>query len=196
MHATIVRFLTGLMLLASAEIVHGAAPISWSRQQLIRIMPPGFTTTESITFTSKVSVSNVQVVVVPALQRFIQVTPSYFSSITAGSHYELLLNMHVPRDTPFGTIVDGAVRLRTGSSTLAIPLNLVIQVDSIADAQNLASSFGGTVVGFINEINVYQILTQTTSVAELNSLIQMLTTNGSVLLVGVSNNFVMALHRA
>src|SRR5207245_1873519 len=53
-------------------------------------------------------------------------------------------------------------------------------------------SFQGQVVGFISELSVYQIQTNTQTIADLNALIQRLNSSKPPPLTGVAKNFAMA----
>jgi hypothetical protein len=59
---------------------------------------PGQVGTESVTFTPAATASKVSITVVPALQQFLRVSPSGFSTISAGKRYSVTLSFAIPMD--------------------------------------------------------------------------------------------------
>src|SRR5712692_1415902 len=204
--------------LVFSPAIYGAPHISWSRGQISRIMPPTFVGTEHVQFIGNTALTNINVVVVPQLRPYVQVTPSHFDVIQAGTAYSLTLSFHIPADALVGSSASGTIRVvhaqRTlpttlklflgispdavrqsdfdkfvGNGTLVYPVNEILAIlspgSSLADAQQLASAIRGDVVGFVSEVNVYQILLQTTNVEDLEALIQKLRTSSPFFVVGI-----------
>jgi hypothetical protein len=136
MRAKMIVFFVSLVVLSSNQSFGGTPSISRSRQQLVRIMPPGFSANETITFTPNVSIRNAAVVVVPTLRPYLTVSPLFFAQLIAGTSYQLSIQISVPGGTALGVSSEGTIRLVVGSSTLATPLSVAVQVDTNAVRQS------------------------------------------------------------
>lgn len=213
-----------LVLLATTQVANATPRISWSRDLLARFLVPGTSASEQMSFQSNVSLTNVDLVIVPAIAAYVQPNPAHFARVVSGRPYTITLSITVPSTMPTGSVLEGTVQLRSGGNTISVPLSLFIGVDvdsarqpdpnklvqdgnvrypvnevlailspgcGPVQGQQVAASLHGTVVGFLQELNAYQILTQTSTVSALNSLITQ-TQTGSCLL-GLTKNYIMDL---
>jgi len=65
-----------------------------------------------------------------------------------------------------------------------------------SEAQQLAASFGGTIVGVIRDLNLYQVLTPTSSASELQALIDKVRASPPAYLQAIGENLIMGTPQA
>ena len=127
---------------SSAEKALATPAVFWSRPNVKRMLIPGQTATELVTFTASGSTSKVSVTVVAALQPFLKVSPTGFSTISAGKTYSVTLSLAVPNTIAVGTLIDGTVQLTSGVAVLAQPLPVALDIE----AASSRSSDPGSIV--------------------------------------------------
>src|SRR5262249_14291496 len=118
---------TGMVVLLSAA----PAPLTWTPGAVPAPLPPGASTTRTVSFTSSQNFTTVTVRIVPALQPLVGVAPVAWSNITRGQPTTLPLTIAVPASALPGTVT-GTLQLRTGSAPqgheLAPPLQVTITI--------------------------------------------------------------------
>src|SRR5438128_10244058 len=85
-----------LLMLVPAGIGSQNPPIRWSQNRIERLMSPGLTLQENLSFSSALTFKGVQVEVVPELKGFVSVSPSSFTEVSAGKSYGISLLFSVP----------------------------------------------------------------------------------------------------
>ncbi len=101
--------------------------IQWSQKKVEISGKPGDSFSMNVQFESKSSLYEVLLWVVPELQPFISVTPSYFSTISAGSTYSVNIDVSIPEDSEEGSY-DGTIHLSDGH-TIPKPLKVTLTVN-------------------------------------------------------------------
>jgi hypothetical protein len=108
-----------------------AAPVvQWTPNKVTRLVFPGQTLRLRFSFTSTQTITNASVVVVPALQPVVQVSPASFTAISPGITYVIDANITIPTSQLAGTTYNGTVRLVSGTQTLAQPISLFLDVET------------------------------------------------------------------
>ncbi len=105
-----------------------AAPITWSAPALSRWFFPGQTYQTSLTFTSSAELRELSVFVVPELQPFVTVRPSFFPHVTTNTPYTATVTVTIPTDSPLGLIYSGTVHLRTNLQTVPQTFKISFEV--------------------------------------------------------------------
>ena len=95
--------------------------IAWTPASITDAANPGSRQDISVLFTSKASVSNVTVTVVPELRSIVSVRPTSFASLQAGQVSVLTLTV-APSAAESLRTLQGTIRLLQGSATIANPL--------------------------------------------------------------------------
>ena len=92
-------------------------------------MSPGFTGVEQVQFVSDGTIGNVDVVVDPGIQNYVDVTPAHFDVVHDGRPYLLSISIHVPSNAPLGGSSGGNIQLVHVRSPLPAPLAILITTD-------------------------------------------------------------------
>jgi hypothetical protein len=105
--------------------------IGWTPTSVNQTVLAGQSKSVTLSFTASATVSNVVVQVVPALQPFVQTTPTQFLSITKGQPIQVTVTFSAPA-TALPSTVQGAIQLRSRSgnniNTLGQPLPVTINI--------------------------------------------------------------------
>jgi len=104
--------------------------ITWTPNKISETVSPLESKSVVVSFTTSENINNVDVNVVPELQPYLQIQPSTFSSIKAGSTNNLTLTISASANSPLGTF-DGTIQLKsTGkpAKTYAKPLPVTLSV--------------------------------------------------------------------
>ncbi|TSC63824.1 MAG: hypothetical protein G01um1014106_376 [Parcubacteria group bacterium Gr01-1014_106] len=134
-------FILGAGILVVVLILFTPAPapadpkITWAPESLTEEIGRGQSKTISVAFTTSEDISNVTVRVVPALQPFIQVSPSALGTVGKGQTFTLNIALSAAADSPFTTF-DGTIQLR-GKATLAKPLPITLKVVPVSPEEVL-----------------------------------------------------------
>lgn len=102
--------------------------IVWTADHITATVTPGESARQvqvTATFRSKIPPTTVSVV--PALSPYVSVTPQSLPAMNAGSQQTFTLSFSAPSGTTLGTI-EGTVHLRAGTSTIARPLPITLNV--------------------------------------------------------------------
>lgn len=122
-------------------------PITWTPAAITETIPAGTGHTVSVSFVSSQNFSNVDVRVVPALQPYVQVSPTTFANLIAGQTYTVDLTLSAP-DTATPGAIDGVIQLRrNGQNTIARPLAVT---SSILSTTATSIVQNGVAVSFVH----------------------------------------------
>lgn len=128
---------------SSKESPSSTPYIAWTPDHLAVTLSPGDTKNVSATLTAQSAVPSTTVEVVPALAPYLTVNPNSLPALAKGSHQTLQLAFTIPSGTPLGT-VDGTVHLRQGSSTVARPLPITLNIWPKVDAEDVRVTYPPT----------------------------------------------------
>ena len=101
--------------------------LAWSPVAITDTANPGSRQDIPVTFTASANLSNIVLAVVPALQSSVTVTPSSFAALQKGQVVTVTLSVAPAANVALGT-VQGTVRVRVGTSTIASPLPVTVVV--------------------------------------------------------------------
>ena len=98
--------------------------VTWTPSSVSEIIPPGGSSSISVSFTASRNLTNIVVRIVPELQSFVVATPSSFAAVANGETKTIQLDLSTdPADPLLGSFVRrGTLHLRRGTTTLARPL--------------------------------------------------------------------------
>lgn len=106
------------------------AKIKWNPVNITNIISPGGSKSVEVSFVATKDLNNVKVFVVPELQPFVQVSPSSFSHVSAGTVTSLTIMFSAPSDAKPGAfngtihIISMGKNARTYEKPLPIILNI------------------------------------------------------------------------
>lgn len=95
--------------------------IAWTPGAIAFSVNPGGKQDIPVTFTSTAALSNVTVTVVPELKNIVSVSPASFATLAAGQQATVTLTVR-PNASESLRLVEGTIRLVSGTSTVAKPL--------------------------------------------------------------------------
>ncbi len=101
--------------------------ISWSMNPVKATLAPGGTFSTTVTFTSTVNLNNVTLRLTPSLKGTTTVSPTTFTTITAGVPYTIQLTVTVPMTKPH-SVYHGVLTVREGHRALPQTLKLRFRV--------------------------------------------------------------------
>jgi hypothetical protein len=157
------RALTAALLLLIAALaimvskpVDAAPGVTWQPSSVTTTIQPGQSKGIPASFTASAAVDNVTVEAVPALQSLVNVTPSSIAHIAKGQTVAITLTVATTSTALPGTF-EGTVHLRIGSSTIAKPLPVSVNVvwPSFADP-NTGTSFAYPTLGAAGRVDEQQ----------------------------------------
>jgi hypothetical protein len=120
--------LAALFATSSALAATTSTPtLTWSPAKLTLTLWPGYSKTIQATVTAQASVKSTAARVVPALAPFVSVAPSTVPTLSKGSKQTFTLAFAVPTSAPPQAIT-GTLHLDIGSTTIAQPLPVVVQL--------------------------------------------------------------------
>lgn len=132
--------LSTLFLLAACLWVTQASAdtdISWSERPLAVSVVQGSTVSASAQVSINTDLTDVYLEIVPEIADMVTVIPDHFDVLQAGETRTIDFLISPPVDKPVG-VYEGTLHFRIGTSTLALPLEIVIQVlpnhQPVADA--------------------------------------------------------------
>lgn len=141
--------LVGLALVVFAVIVLAPSPapadpvISWVPESVNETILAGETKTVSATFTASEDFGAVEVRVVPALEPFVQVSPTSFENLVAGQETSIEITISSPADS-LPQVVDGTIQIRNAGRpprNFAKPLGVKITVWKSVQRQRLTVGY-------------------------------------------------------
>lgn len=104
--------------------------ITWSKAVIKRIVIPGQTGFEYITFLINHNEHDMDVIVSPGLLPFVRPSPRQFKQIKEGVSYSLRLDIAVPPTVPIGAILEGQIQFRADDDLLSVPLLIKLGVEA------------------------------------------------------------------
>ncbi len=104
-----------------------SAKIVWSQRPVTATVAPGSSFSTTVTFTSTVDLTNVTLRLTPSLMGTTTVTPSTFTTITAGVPYSVEIDVAIPANT-MRSAYNGTLTVRKGNRAFALPLPLQFTV--------------------------------------------------------------------
>jgi hypothetical protein len=133
----VVAMAAGLLALAAILFTPSPAPakpvISWEFNRIVETVARGTEKTTTVSFTSATNLTNVSVQITPALQPYISITPSSFSSVNSGDTVSLTFTFAAPNNAPLGSF-DGTLHIRDSGKTKkthANPIAVTLIVSAI-----------------------------------------------------------------
>lgn len=106
-----------------------AKPVAtWSSPSVEQTLRVGELALATTTFTVSKDMQDVTAWVTPALAPYVTVWPASFASLVKGQTYELNVAFRIPDEAPIDTF-DGTVQLRQGTTTVAKPLPVSLEID-------------------------------------------------------------------
>jgi subtilisin family serine protease len=109
-----------------------ASTVEWATPSVQRLLVPGFTAREKVSFTSSVDLNAPSIFIAPTLQEYVKVSPALPRFLRAGVTQTLEVTISIPSSVPPGTTLKGTIHVRIGSSTIARPLKLLLRVEASA----------------------------------------------------------------
>jgi hypothetical protein len=99
------------------------AKITWSRNPITATLSTGATYATTVTFTSTVTLTKVTLQLTPSLKGTTTISPTTFTTISAGVPYTVKIAVAIPAKT-MQRAFSGALMVRTGHRAYAAPLLL------------------------------------------------------------------------
>lgn len=118
--------------LQDAGSVHAASvAAAWSPASLYASLAPGESTRFSVQFTASANANRLDVDVVREISPYVVVSPSSFTSVRAGTTYQLVVTLRSPSPMAVG-VTEGVIQLREGRRTWSRPLKVDLTFSPIA----------------------------------------------------------------
>lgn len=115
-------------------------PIKWTPSEIVVTLSPGETKTIDVTSTIRKSIQATTATLSPSLQSFVSVAPSGLPALSTGSQRTFQLRVSVPSTAALGTI-DATLHLRSGTTTLARPLPITLNIWPTSQVQDSGAPF-------------------------------------------------------